>query len=82
MNITTMAKKHIIYKRDNWNMMTAEADGARVIIREISSEWGEDTYIFNSRHEMMNWAGQHFAAQDYIGRDEEYNQIMETFRSI
>ncbi|WP_027417668.1 hypothetical protein [Aneurinibacillus terranovensis] len=77
-----MAKKHIIYKQDNWNMMTVEAEGAKITVREISTEWGEDTYIFTTRHEMMEWAKSRFLPEDYVGREDDYNQIMESFKNI
>ncbi len=39
-----MIKKHQIYKRDKWNMMTVEVNGRELILREISDEWGEETH--------------------------------------
>ena len=65
-----MAKKHIIYKEDNWNMITAETEGAKITVREISTEWGEDTFVFAGRHEMMAWVEKHFSADNYPAREE------------
>ncbi|CEH31104.1 hypothetical protein AM501_30345 [Aneurinibacillus migulanus] len=73
-----MAKKHVIYKEDNWNMITAEIEGVRITVREISTEWGEDTYVLNGRHELMDWAEKHFTADKY----ENAAEILEKFRQL
>lgn len=75
-------KKHQIYKTDKWNMMTVEVKGRTLTLREISDQWGEECHSFVSRPEMMNWVNQRFIPADYIGREEEYNQIISIFRDI
>ncbi|GEN34336.1 hypothetical protein [Aneurinibacillus danicus] len=60
-----MAKMHVIYKEDKWNMITAEVEGSRITVREISTEWGEDTYVLNGRHELLDWAKKHFTPDKY-----------------
>ncbi len=75
-------KKHLIYKTDNWNMMTVEVKGRTLTLREISDQWGEECHIFVSRPEMMNWVNQRFLTTNYVGNEEEYNQIMTAFKDI
>jgi hypothetical protein len=76
--VGTMAKIHTIYKEDKWNMITAEVEGSRITVREISTEWGEDTYVFNGRHEMMDWAEKHFAPDKY----DHSAEILAKFKEI
>lgn len=64
-------KKIEIYKRDKWNMMHAEIQGRTIVVREISDQWGEDSYVFNSRQELMNWAEQRFSPERFEGSEEE-----------
>ncbi|MFT9846103.1 CBM20 domain-containing protein [Aneurinibacillus sp. REN35] len=73
-----MAKIHTIYKEDKWNMITAEMEGVRIIVREISTEWGEDTYVLNGRHELMDWAKKHFTQDKY----EHAAEIIENFGKL
>ena len=75
-------QKHEIFKRDKWNMILAEVKGTRIEVREISTEWGEDKHVFHSRPELMNWVHAHFKAEDYQGREEEYEQIIENFKNV
>lgn len=75
-------KKHLIYKTDKWNMMTVEVKGRTLTLREISDQWGEECHIFVSRPEMMNWVNQRFLPANYIGNEEEYNQIIAAFKDI
>jgi hypothetical protein len=73
-----MAKIHVIYKEDKWNMITAEMEGSRITVREISTEWGEDTYVLNGRHELLDWAKKHFTADKYAHAAE----IIEGFEQL
>ncbi|MEX2415621.1 MAG: hypothetical protein WD424_05710 [Paenibacillaceae bacterium] len=75
-------KKHLIYKTDKWNMMTVEVKGRTLTLREISDQWGEECHTFVSRPEMMNWVNQRFTPASYMGKEEEYNQIITAFRDI
>ena len=75
-------KKHLIYKSDKWNMMTVEVKGRTLTLREISDQWGEECHVFVSRAEMMNWVNQRFNQADYIGKEQEYNQILTAFKQI
>jgi hypothetical protein len=78
-----MARKiHTIYKEDKWNMITAEIVGSKITVREISSLWGEDTYTFYSRPELMNWVKQHYKREDYEGREDIYESIVENFQNL
>lgn len=77
-----MMKKHQIYKRDNWNMMTVEVQGRQLVLREISDQWGEETHHFISRPEMMAWANNRFDKEKFDGSDEEWQSIMDALKSV
>lgn len=77
-----MIKKHTIYKKDKWNMLTVEVNGKQLILREISEEWGEECHTFLSRPEMMHWVHERFPKDGFQGTDEEYEALIEAFRQI
>ncbi|MCM3038555.1 hypothetical protein M3201_02410 [Paenibacillus motobuensis] len=77
-----MIKKHQIYKRDKWNMMTVEVQGKYIILREISDQWGEETHTFLSRPALMKWATDRFPKEDFVGREEEWKEIMDAFKLV
>lgn len=71
-----------IYKKDKWNMLTVEVQGKSIILREISDQWGEESYNFLSRAEMMDWVAKRFPKSNFEGREDEWNQLMDSFRQI
>jgi len=77
-----MIKKHSIYKKDNWNMLTVEVNGKTLIVREISDQWGEDSHTFLSRPAMMNWVEQRFPKSDYADNLQEWEDLMAAFRGV
>lgn len=77
-----MYKKHVIYKRDKYNMLTVEVQGKTLVVREISDQWGEEGYQFISRPEMLNWAENHFRPEDFVGREHEREEIITNFRNV
>lgn len=77
-----MHSKHLIYKKDNWNMLTVEVHGRQLVLREISDQWGEDCHTFISRPEMMAWVERRFPKSDYVGNESEWEEIMEAFRQV
>jgi hypothetical protein len=77
-----MIKKHTIYKHDKWNMMTVEVHGTRLVLREISDQWGEENHEFLSRPHMMDWVERRFPKEKFAGKEEEWEQIMEAFKEI
>lgn len=77
-----MFKKHTIYKKDKWNMMTVEVQGKKLILREISDQWGEEAHVFLSRPEMMHWANKRFREDHFEGSAEEREQILAAFKNI
>lgn len=77
-----MAKKHWIYKKDNWNMMTVEMQGKVFVLSEISEQWGEETHTFQSRAEMMNWVERRFSETSFEGSEQERNEIIHTFKQL
>ncbi|MDO3410915.1 hypothetical protein QWJ34_14180 [Saccharibacillus sp. CPCC 101409] len=77
-----MIKKHRIYKKDNWNMLTVEVQGRQLVLREISDQWGEECHTFMSRPAMMEWAKNRFAKEKFDGTDEEWQSIMDAFKEV
>ena len=77
-----MIKKHEIYKKDKWNMMTVEVQGKYIILREISDQWGEESHTFLSRPALMQWAQNRFPKEDYTGREEEWHDVMNAFKQV
>jgi len=63
-------------------MLTVEEQGKTLVVRHISDQWGEEGFQFISRAELLNWAQKYFRAEDFIGREEELEQIMNNLRSI
>jgi len=77
-----MIKKHSIYKKDNWNMLTVEVNGKSLMVREISDQWGEESQTFLSRPAMMNWVEQRFPKKSYEANLDEWEEIMAAFREV
>lgn len=77
-----MFAKHVIYKLDNYNMLTVEVQGKTLVVREISDQWGEECHKFLSRAEMMNWAENRFVASDFPQGEEQLREILNNLRSI
>ncbi|WP_223069930.1 hypothetical protein [Paenibacillus caui] len=77
-----MIKKHQIYKKDKWNMMTVEVQGKSLILREISDQWGEESHTFLSRPALMQWAEKRFPKEDFKDREAEWQDIMNAFKEI
>jgi len=75
-------EKHIVYKYDKWNMLTVEVHGSRLIVREISDQWGEENHEFLSRPAMIHWAKARFPRERYADNPDEWEQIMEKFNAI
>ncbi len=77
-----MAKKHWIYKKDKWNMMTVEEQGKSLILSEISEQWGEESRTFLSRPEMMDWVERRFSKETFNGSEQEREEIINAFRAL
>jgi hypothetical protein len=77
-----MMKKHEIYKKDKWNMMTVEVQGKSLVLREISDQWGEDCHTFLSRPAMMSWVEKRFPKEDFKDREEEWEDLMKAFHEV
>lgn len=77
-----MIKKHQIYKKDKWNMMTVEVQGRYLVLREISDQWGEETHTFMSRPALMQWAENRFHKENYTDNEEEWIEIMKAFKEV
>lgn len=77
-----MIKKHEIYKKDKWNMMTVEVQGKYIVLREISDQWGEESHTFLSRPALMHWVQQRFPKEEYVGKEEEWHSIITAFKQV
>jgi hypothetical protein len=77
-----MIKKHSIYKKDNWNMLTVEVNGKSLMVREISDQWGEESQTFLSRPAMMHWVEHRFPKSDYTDNLQEWEDLMKAFREV
>lgn len=77
-----MIKKHEIYKKDKWNMMTVEVQGKYIVLREISDQWGEESHTFLSRPALMHWVQQRFPKEEYAGKEEEWQGIIAAFKQV
>lgn len=71
-----------IYKLDKWNQMHAEIQGRQITVRKISTEWGEETFLFNGRAEILNWAEGYFKNTPLEQTTDEYERWIESFKSI
>ncbi|MFD2117303.1 hypothetical protein ACFSTH_10405 [Paenibacillus yanchengensis] len=77
-----MFKKHLIYKTDNYNMLSIEVQGKTIIAREISDQWGEDCHTFLSRPALHDWANRRFNLSDYAHDEELYHSIMNAIKEV
>jgi hypothetical protein len=77
-----MQQTHEIFKIDKWNMMKVERQGTRFIVRDISTEWGEECHTFVSRHEVLHYAEQRFAADRCEFEEVERLRILTLFKEI
>jgi hypothetical protein len=75
-------KKVEIYKKDKWNMLHAEIQGRKIVVREISDQWGEETQTFLSRAEMMEWVEARYAPGRFDGDEDERRRIIESFKAL
>lgn len=62
--------------------MTVEVQGRYIVLREISDQWGEETHTFMSRPALMEWARNRFPKEDFEGREEEWQDIMASFKQV
>ena len=77
-----MQKKIEIYKKDKWNMIVVEVKGTRLIVMEISDQWGEDTFTFQSRPALMHWVHHRFTKERFDGSQEELEAIIHKFSEV
>lgn len=77
-----MIKKHQIYKKDKWNMLSVEVQGKQLILREISDQWGEESQTFLSRPALMHWANERFSPERFDGTEEERQAILDAFKEV
>lgn len=77
-----MFKKHEIFKTDKYNMLTVEVQGKTLIVREISDQWGEECHTFVSRPEMMHWAENRFKPEQFVGREQERENILKALKEV
>ncbi|WP_052488085.1 hypothetical protein [Gordoniibacillus kamchatkensis] len=63
-------------------MINAEVQGAKIVVREISDQWGEESHTFVSRPEMMHWATERFTPERFNGTEEERLAILAAFKEV
>jgi hypothetical protein len=61
--------------------MTIEVQGRKIVLREISDEWGEETHDFLSRPALMQWANDRFPKERFE-TEAEWEEIMNAFREV
>lgn len=61
--------------------MTIEVQGRKIVLREISDEWGEETHDFLSRPALMQWASDRFPKERFE-TEAEWEEIMNAFREV
>ncbi|OEG00014.1 hypothetical protein BHF71_06835 [Vulcanibacillus modesticaldus] len=62
--------------------MNLEIKGRKIIVSKISTDWGEETFTFNGRSELLNWAEKYFEKTPLEQTDEEYDRWIRLFKSI
>lgn len=77
-----MIKRIEIYKKDKWNMMHVDVKGTKIVLTEISEQWGEESHQFIGRSAMWHWVEQRFLEANYEGREQEWRAIMDKFNEI
>ncbi|NRF90738.1 hypothetical protein HQN89_06820 [Paenibacillus frigoriresistens] len=75
-------KKHVIYKKDKWNMLNVEVQGSKIVLTEITDQWGEECHTFIGRPAMLHWANERFAKDKFEGTEEERQAIMDAFKEV
>ncbi|MDB5085714.1 MAG: hypothetical protein JWN30_2600 [Bacilli bacterium] len=70
-----MKRQLQVYKHDNWNQMNILINGKHIVVSELSSTFGETTYDFFTKSEMMAWAKKHFANEEPT----ELQRILQVF---
>ncbi|CAN7650078.1 hypothetical protein LJR153_005005 [Paenibacillus sp. LjRoot153] len=75
-------KRHTIYKKDKWNMLNVEVQGTKIVLTEISDQWGEECHTFIGRPAMLHWASERFAKDKFDGTEEELQAIMDAFKNV
>lgn len=71
-----------IYKKDKWNMMNVVVQGNKIILTEISDQWGEESHTFIGRPALLHWVERRFSKESFIGREDEYQEIMQKFHEV
>ncbi|WP_209970325.1 hypothetical protein [Paenibacillus eucommiae] len=63
-------------------MMNVEVQGTKIILTEITDQWGEESHTFIGRPAMMNWAKERFSKERFTGSEEEWDAIMLAFSEV
>ncbi|MNI40358.1 hypothetical protein D3C73_945790 [compost metagenome] len=62
--------------------MTVEVQGKYIVLREISDQWGEECRTFLSRPALMDWVKNRFPKEEFVGKEDEWNEIMQSFKQV
>ncbi len=63
-------------------MMNVEVHGKKILLYDISDQWGEEAYTFISRPELMHWVQQRFHPDKFQGPESERIEIIEAFKQV
>ncbi|UJF36393.1 hypothetical protein [Paenibacillus hexagrammi] len=63
-------------------MLNVEVQGTKIVLTEISDQWGEECHTFLGRPAMMQWANERFAKERFDGTEEERQAIMDAFDQV
>ncbi|HEU4965399.1 MAG TPA: hypothetical protein VFV52_16350 [Bacilli bacterium] len=75
-------KKLNIYKFDNWNQGNLHQHGRRMVVSEISSVTGEETFEFHSRQELLHWAERHYTPERFGESAEVCAEILQKLKNF
>lgn len=62
--------------------MNVEVHGTKIVLTEITDQWGEESYTFMGRPAMMHWAQERFSKERFDGSQEEWDAIMQAFKEV
>ncbi len=63
-------------------MMSVVVHGTKLVVTEISDQWGEESYTFIGKPALLHWAQQRFSKEHNMENKEEWDAIMQKFNGI
>ncbi len=59
--------------------MNIVVQGSKIVLTEISDQWGEESCTFIGRPALFRWVEQRFPKANYEGKEDEWEVIMQRF---